>query len=169
MQSLIESALPELLVVVVSTCSSPSRSARSLFVLTHFSEALLRAPASVTRTMRNRAFAAIIRSYASRALDRGMTSIIGSTFSSRENSTVSCSSCTLPVVDPEMECMPKMREPVLTSRGSGAIPITNSFPLTARPFTRPDIYHLEPWQGWHRLRQALVDWLPHLSLRCRCT
>src|SRR5215831_14321364 len=96
-------------------------------------------PFSVTSTIRKRAFPAIIRSYASRALDRGMTSIIGSTFSSKENSTVSCSSCTLPVVDPEMECMPKTRELVFTSSGSGASPITNNFPLTASPFTSPDI------------------------------
>jgi hypothetical protein len=40
--------------------------------------------------MRKRAFAAIIRSYAFRALDKGMTSIIGSTFSSKENSIASC-------------------------------------------------------------------------------
>src|SRR6516165_11774157 len=113
-------------------------------------------PFSVTSTIRKRAFPAIILSYASRALGRGMTSIIGSTFSSKENSTVSCSSCTLPVVDPEMECMPKTRDPVLTS----VDPVRAQSPIIfllrrdrSRDRTLP--CHLELWRGWHRLRRAL--------------
>jgi len=35
--------------------------------------------------------------------------------------------------------IPKTREPVFTSNGSGAIPTTKSFPLAASPFMTPDI------------------------------
>jgi hypothetical protein len=69
---------------------------------------------------------------------------MGSTFWSNENSTVFCSSCTLPLVILEMDRMPNTREPEFPSSGSWASPITNSraAAVLRRPVAYPAAHHL---------------------------
>ena len=86
-------------------------------------------------TARNRTSARIMRSYAACACSSGNVSIIGRTFCSRANASVSSLSATVPVNAPTTERPPNTRSTAFTAIGSPGTATTISLPRADSPAT----------------------------------